>query len=481
MGDSNDTAISPSFNGSFRIEGRGDRLTSLAGTVLLRELDERLGVTGALANRLEDWRDPSRVRHSLTQLLRSWIYAMAATCTTATAVKELRSDPVLRMASSDRRGLAPLDDERGLLASQPTFSRLLGTLASTENLTVLEDALFDSTARSVRAIRGGKKLDTVTLDIDSFPHEVHGAQPGSAHNGHYRMNCYHPLGVMLGETGHWLGLRLRPGNVHTADRASAMLLPLIDRTIEEIASVADVRGDAGFVGPQLLDGLEERDVRYAFRLPSNPILQRIAKPYVWRPVGRPPKEPRTWCEDIEYRAEFWKETRRVVLVVQERPGELYLHTFFIVTSFTKEELSADAVLDFYRERGTMEGHIGEHQSVLHGMLSSTNRPKTHIKHRRIKERTEPIDAERANAAALCLHGLAFNLLNTLRLLAGNSGDVDQPAGLHLGRARACLLMVAGRIVVSARRVTLIVSAKSAAIWGRLWKALRKLVPQPAVI
>lgn len=97
-------------------------------------------------------------------------------------------------------------------------------------------------------------------------------------------------------------------------------------------------------------------------------------------------------------------------------------------------------------------------------------------------KAKPIDAEAANAAALCLHGLAYNLLHTLRLLAGDSGKVMaiyDPAKLHLRRARARLLAVAGRVVVSGRQATLIVSEKTAAIWGRLWKALRRLTPVPA--
>ncbi len=143
-------------------------------------------------------------------------------------------------------------------------------------------------------MRGGRKLGAVTLDVDPFPHEVFGSQPGSDWNAHYGRRCYHPLGVMLGETGHWLGLKLRPGSVHTADGATDMLLPLIDRVEKELGEVADVRGDAGFVGPELLDKLEQRQVRYAFRLPTNSVLEQLAEPHVFRPVGRPPKEPRTW-------------------------------------------------------------------------------------------------------------------------------------------------------------------------------------------
>ena len=483
MGDSDNTLLRPDFNGSLRIEGRPDRLTSFAGIPLLRELDEKLGVTDALVARLDDLRDPARTQHSLSSLLRSWLYTMAATRSTETATSELRFDPALRIAASDRRGLSALDEE-GVLASQPTFSRLLATLASPRNLPCLEDALFDSAARAVHAMNAGQKLPPITLDIDSFPHRVHGHQPGSERNGHYKMRCFHPLGVMLGETGHWLGLRNRPGNVHTADGAAEMLLPLIDRAEREISSVADVRGDAGYVGPELLDGLDERNVRFIFRLPTNEILARIAEPFARRPLGRPTKEPRTWCYELVYQAGTWKRPRRVILVVQERPDELYLHTFFIVTSFDKSVLNADQALDYYRERGTMEGHIGEHQSVINGFLSSTNRRKSQIKNGPVQEHSEPIDAVSANAACLCLHGLAYNLLNTLRLLAGHSGKimaVEDPARLHMRRARGLLLAVAGRIVVSGRRATLIVTEKAAAIWGRLWKALRRIEPVPAVL
>jgi hypothetical protein len=471
MGDSHHSLLRPSFNGSLAIEGRGDRLTPLAGTVLLRELDERLGATAALAASLEDPRKQGKVRHGLTELLRTWTYTMAAERTMQTAAEGLRADPALRLAAADQRGLAPLD-ESGELASQPTLSRLLASLATDRKLAALEDGLFDSARRAVLAMRSGRKLGAVTLDVDSFPHEVFGSQPGSDWNAHYGLCCYHPLGVMLGETGHWLGLKLRPGSVHTTDGTADLLLPLIDRVEAELGEVADVRGDAGFVGPDLLEKLERREVRYAFRLPTNSVLEKLAEPHVFRPVGRPPKEPRTWCTELSYRAATWQEPRRVILVVAERPGELYLHSFFIVTSFTKQDLDADAVLDYYRERGTMEGYIGEHQSVLDGRLSSTRRPKSRIQNYRIRERSAPIDAERANAAALMLHGIAFNLLNTLRLVAGASGKVDEPARLHLRRAREELLAVAGRVVVSARRATLVVTSRTAA----LWKAMRRLEP-----
>ena len=54
MGDSDSTAIDPSFNGSLNVEGRSENLTCHAGLVLLREMDERLGLTTSLASKLVD-------------------------------------------------------------------------------------------------------------------------------------------------------------------------------------------------------------------------------------------------------------------------------------------------------------------------------------------------------------------------------------------------------------------------------------------
>jgi len=76
--------------------------------------------------------------------------------------------------------------------------------------------------------------------------------------------------------------------------------------------------------------------------------------------------------------------------------------------------------------------------------------------------------------------IAYNLLNTLRLLGGMPGRVDENSGLHLGRARRILLNVAGRLIISARRATMIVSERTAAVWARLWKAMRRHAPQPVL-
>ena len=57
------------FNGSLRIESRPERLTTEAGAIFLREVVERLGMSGWLVRRLEDSRNPDLITHPLGELL----------------------------------------------------------------------------------------------------------------------------------------------------------------------------------------------------------------------------------------------------------------------------------------------------------------------------------------------------------------------------------------------------------------------------
>ena len=93
-----------------------------------------------------------------------------------------------------------------------------------------------------------------------------------------------------------------------------------------------------------------------------------------RPRGRPPEQPREWCHDLEYQAGSWPAPRRVVLVVvQERPDDLLLHAFFLVTNLGKFDWLPEKVLALYRKRGNAEAHMGEVNSALDVHLSSTDR------------------------------------------------------------------------------------------------------------
>jgi hypothetical protein len=300
--------------------------------------------------------------------------------------------------------------------------------------------------------------------------EVEGHQEGSAYNGHYHCRCFHPLVATSAETGDLLEARLRPGNAHTAQGSLEFILPLLER-VERLYSVTvSLRCDAGFPDPKLLEGLENDKRKYVFRIKNNPVLDRMAEPYLCRPPGRPPKEPRTWFHEMEYQAQSWSRPRRMVLVVQERADELFVHHFWLLTNWTERQKSGEALLEHYRERGTAEGHLGELMNVLAPALSCTTRQKRHYRGRRPKRRTPPGNPFAANEATLLLSCLAYNLLNTARLLM----EKQTQQGWSLRRLRERVLKVAARVVLHGRRVVVVLESAVAASWSRLLEALSRL-------
>jgi Transposase DDE domain group 1 len=115
---------------------------------------------------------------------------------------------------------------------------------------------------------------------------VHGAQPGSAWNGHYRRRVYHPIVACAAETGDMLDARLRPGNAHTAEGALDFVLDLVDRLEGTMCQVGMVRMDAGLPEERLLAGMEARGTPYVARLRNNRAPDRMAAPHLRRPPAR---------------------------------------------------------------------------------------------------------------------------------------------------------------------------------------------------
>jgi hypothetical protein len=483
MGEGNLSLFRAEFNQSLRIEARPERLTADAGAVVLREVMERLGVVDWMTSRLVDHRDPDLITHPLSELLRTSLVLLGQGWRDQDDADRLRDDAVLRLVVSDRRGVGPLEmrppEERALdknpevpdgLASQPTLSRLVGMLAQGGNRQVVRRSLLEFAARRNRVGRNGHRLRHLTVDLDSLPIEVEGHQPGSAYNGHYHSRIYHPLIASVGETGDLLDAKLREGNAHTAAGAADFLLPLLDEVEQKLCQVAAVRIDAGFPEEELLWALEKRGTPYVARLRNNPVLDRMAAPYLSRPPGRPPAEPRTWCYELDYRAEPWSRRRRVVLVVMERAEEFFLHHFWLVTSWTPEEKDAHALLGLYRQRGTAEGHMGELRSVLDPALSSSPRAKSHYRDRPLEGSLVAGDSFANNEVRLLLNVLAYNLVHAARVLMEKATG----QGWGLARFREVILRVAGRVLVHGRRAVLVLGEGCAKLWSVLWKRILTL-------
>jgi hypothetical protein len=459
MGEGKQPFFEPSFNRAIKVQAGNDRLTSDAGAMLLREADHRLGLSDSLAEQLSDPRQPHLIRYSLGELLRERIYSLALGYRAQDDLDRLAHDPALRMATWNRPGKRVLEER---LASQPTQSRLLDLLAHQgRNLEVLRRALGEGVERHLRS-RSDHAVRRGTIDIDSFPQEVCGGQPGAAWHGHYQAKIYHPLVASFAVEGdydnRWQGGRLgngfihailRRGNAHTAEGMKRFLKRVL-QWASRLAYVFDLRLDAGMTGGRVLDYLARRKVRFLGRLKGNAVLDALAEPYLKRPPGRPPREGyETVVELGRYQAASWEFPQRLLLVVIDDPdpktGQLFLEPdyFFLVSGWPEEELDGPGCLEHYRRRGTFEDRLGEFNQALGIALSSPE--------------------FRENEATLLLGLLAFNLANVLRI------ELEERLGgcWDLGRFRDYVLKAGGRVAKHSRRLLVHLAEAVVGFWRRL--------------
>ena len=455
MGESLST-WTPSCNSSVRVELSGQRTTSDSGALLLREALDNSGVIEALEDNLVDLRNPLRVRHSLASQLRTLVLQRAMGWIDLSDTDSLRRDRLWQLACSDARGTMPLAQDR---PSQATLSRLLTCLGRNDNIDVVHEGLLRLVLWRLTSLKNGERPRQLTLDIDGLPIEVHGHQGGSAYHGLYGARIYSPLVASLAETGDMVGGLLREGNAGPAENADTWIPHLVRRLNESTGAQVRVRIDAGFTDNATLEALEDREIEYLGRLRSHTGLQKLAAPLLKRPPGRPPEQPREWCHDLEYQAGSWSAPRRVVLVVQERPDDLLLHAFFLVTNLSKFDWPPEKVLALYRKRGSAEAHMGEVKSALDVHLSSTDRGASTVQ-----------DVMARNEVSLLLSLYAYQVLHGLRCLL----ERQTRQGWSLSRMREQVLKVAATLRLHARRITVHLGAAADKWWPTLLKGLPKL-------
>ena len=478
MGDSQGTLFPLEFNRSIHLEARPECVSGESGSLLMRELMDRLGYPQLFARHLCDPRDAARVKHPFTELLRTALLMLVQGWGDQADVKLLRDDPALRLAVSSRRGQRPLGEADGRepdgLCSQPTLSRLVQDLGLAENVSGLLAFLLDAAERRMGLGRGVRLRET-TVDLDSLPREAFGHQPGSAWNRHYGMRCFHPV-VARSEWGDYLGAKLRPGNVHTADGGLAFVLPILRRALEWAQQVW-LRIDAGFPEPKLLEALEEEGFLYVARLKTNAVLERLAAPYLARPRDSASGEERVWTHELTYQAGSWTHARRVVLVIVERArdqGELFVDHFFLLSN-ASVAITGAALLERYRKRGAAEKDFGDWNQALGGSLSSAPRPKTHYRGREVEAPYEEPDSFAANEARLLLELIAANLLHAGAVLLAQD-EARESGRMSRERFRQLVLKVTGRALPGSRTIRFVIDAARAGLWSRFMRSLNQRYP-----
>jgi hypothetical protein len=397
------------------VQFRGSAITSDAGLLPYRELDDTLGLTETGGGVLADARTGRNGRHRLVGLLRQSVFGRLAGYEDVNDADRLCHDPAMRWVVGDQAIMRAA-------ASASQMGRFeTEWLSRAENLA----ALADLPGQWIDKVHRRRPPRIVVLDMDSSESPTYGEQEGSAYNGHFGCTCYHPLFV-FNQLGDVERCALRSGNVHSADGWRAVLEPVVVRYRGTVKRLY-FRGDAAFANPEMYEFLEAEGMGYAIRLPANRVLQDKIGYLLKRPVGRPPHEGRRYYASFGYQAQSWKKPRRVVAKVEWHPGELYPRVGFIVTNLARP---AERVVAFYNQRGTAEQWIKEGKGA--------------IKWTRLSCR-----AFAANAVRLQLHALAYNLGNFMRTLA--LPKAAEPWSLTSLREK--LIKIGAKVVSHGRYVT----------------------------
>jgi hypothetical protein len=254
------------FNLDILADFEGGDITSDAGGLILKEIDQAYCLTDTMAKCLTDGRQNGKIKHTLLELLRQRIYQIALGYEDQNDADELRRDPSLKVMSGRR----PKSDPD--LGSQPTLSRFENHRCSSD-LYRLSDALVDLYIQCHPGPR-----TSIMLDMDATDDPTHGQQEFTFFHGYYEQYMYHPLFLFDGEDGFPLAAMLRPGNTHASHRAAAILKRLI-RRLKDAYPEATIflRADAGFAIPELYDFFESNDIRYVIGLITNDRLRgRVA-------------------------------------------------------------------------------------------------------------------------------------------------------------------------------------------------------------
>jgi len=117
--------LAPVGDKTVELDFDGGRLSSDAGLVLLKDIDDQLGLTRALAAVLADSRDARRIQFTPEDLLKQRIFQIAAGYEDANDANTLRHDPIFKLL------LDRLPETGAPLASQPTISRFENSVSRT--------------------------------------------------------------------------------------------------------------------------------------------------------------------------------------------------------------------------------------------------------------------------------------------------------------------------------------------------------------
>jgi hypothetical protein len=396
----------------------GGQLSSDSGVLLLRSVEKELGLADRLASCIREWRKPELIVHSLEEMLRLRMFAIAAGYEDADDCDLLRHDPVFKMAV----GHAP--ESGDALCSQPTMSRLENAPSKIEigrMMMAMVDQFCDSYARAPR---------NITLDIDDTFDAVHGNQQLSLFNAHYDERCFLPIHIYEGTSGKPVAVILREGKTPSGKEVRTVLKHVIKHIRRHWPNVQIlVRGDSHYGRHEAMEWCENNDVDYVFGFGGNPVLQAMLSDAadalcVERAIKGAQK---LRCfRKLRYGAKSWHCERRLVARIEATPKGLDIR--YIVTSLKSGARHLYETV--YCARGEAENFIKLHKAQLASDRTSCRNPL-------------------ANQFRLIIHTAAYWLMHAVRQAIPKRSPL---ARAEVATLRLLVIKVAARVVEGVARI-----------------------------
>ncbi len=110
MGEKENKPFQLTFNGFLKVDFQGSRVTSDGGLLLVRELDERLGLGKLIDEHLTDSRQGTNKKFPLADLLRQSVYSRLAGYEDLNDAVRVSADPTFRLIGSKKNWMLPRSD-----------------------------------------------------------------------------------------------------------------------------------------------------------------------------------------------------------------------------------------------------------------------------------------------------------------------------------------------------------------------------------
>jgi Transposase DDE domain group 1 len=450
-------------------------LSSDGGMLLLRQIDEGLGISRSLAGCFRDLRNPLLIEHSVRELVAQRLLGLAAGYEDLNDHNLLRLDPLFAVVVGKEdplaTGRAPQDQGKAL-ASASTLNRLeLGNNKNSRCHKISanhEEIQDDLLKMGVRCLP--KHSQEVVIDLDASDDPLHGQQEGRFFHGFYGHYCYLPLFAFVGSVPLWAELRTSDGD---AARGAVEALKKIVFAVRKRCPRARiiVRADSGFCREELMAWCEAQkpEVYFCLGLARNSRLRELLEDKFARV-----RELAILCggvargfTEFQYQTKkSWTLSRRVIgkaEVLGDKDNPRFIVTNLPANGFDQDQQSSDRFRaqkcyeDFYCARGDMENQIKQQYLDL-----DADRTSTHWM--------------ASNQLRLWFSAFALLLFQRLRTLALKGTEL---ANATAGTIRQRLLKIGALITVSTRRVYVRLASAFPLqnVFAHAHRALAELVPE----